>query len=198
MGIPERLLSQGERVEISTRPHWKDVVGPAIVLLVVAPLASYLAGMVPEGSAQGWLRLAIALIALAIIAIWSVWPFMKWISTSYVVTNQRIITRSGVFARQGRDMPLSRVNDVSFSHSNIFERVLRCGTLTVESAGESGQLIMRDVPHVEEIQRDLYRLAEDNHQQRQRGGYSSDARDSADPPPSSEPPSRPGVGDAPA
>ena len=38
--------------------------------------------------------------------------------------------------------------------------MLGCGTLVVESAGERGQLVLRDVPHVEEVQRDVYRLAE--------------------------------------
>ena len=48
---------------------------------------------------------------------------------------------------------------MSFSH-NVFERLLRCGTLTVESAGERGQLVLRDVPKVESVQRELYRLVD--------------------------------------
>jgi hypothetical protein len=46
---------------------------------------------------------------------------------------------------------------VSFAH-NWFERILRCGTLTVESAGERGQIVLKDIPHVEDVQRDLYEL----------------------------------------
>ena len=76
----------------------------------------------------------------------SVWPFIKWITTSYVVTDRRIITRVGVVARTGRDMPISRINDVTFQHSGILERMLGCGTLVVESAGERGQLVLRRRP----------------------------------------------------
>jgi hypothetical protein len=65
-------------------------------------------------------------------------------------------------------MPLSRVNDVTFEHSSILERVLGCGTLVVESAGERGQLVLRDVPRVEEVQRDVYRLAEADEERRRR------------------------------
>jgi hypothetical protein len=71
-------------------------------------------------------------------------------------------------------MPMSRVNDVSFEHSGILDRVLRCGTLVVESAGERGQLVMRDVPHVEEVQRDIYRLAEAD-EERRRADYPDEA-----------------------
>jgi hypothetical protein len=63
-------------------------------------------------------------------------------------------------------MPLSRVNDVTFEHSGLLERVLRCGTLVVESAGERGQLVLKDVPHVEDVQRDVYQLAEADEERR--------------------------------
>jgi len=42
----------------------------------------------------------------------------------------------------------------------VIERVLGCGTLVVESAGERGQLTLDDVPGVENVQRRLYELAD--------------------------------------
>jgi uncharacterized membrane protein YdbT with pleckstrin-like domain len=105
-------------------------------------------------------------IGVLVVLRWTVLPFLRWITTSYVITDRRIITRTGIIARTGRDMPISRVNDVTFSHSGLLERILRCGTLVVESAGERGQLTLRDVPHVEEVQRDVYRLAEADEERR--------------------------------
>ena len=72
-------------------------------------------------------------------------PVVFWATTLYVFTNRRIITRTGFVARRGRDMPLSRVNDVSFNHT-VLERIFNCGTLVVESAGERGQLQIDNVP----------------------------------------------------
>jgi len=168
-GIPARLLGEDEHVVMAMRPHWKELVWPALVLLVVSPLATFVATVIPEGGAQRWLRLAVVAVAVLIVLRWSLWPFLQWLTTSYVVTDRRLITRYGVIARVGRDMPLSRVNDVTFEHSSILERVLRCGTLVVESAGERGQLVLRDVPRVEEVQRDVYRLAEEDEERRRRG-----------------------------
>ena len=176
-GIPKRLLADDEDVVLAMRPHWKEMVGPVLVLLSTSPAASYLAKVGPESSAQGWLRLAIVIIAALVILRFSVWPFIKWITTSYVVTDRRIITRVGVVARTGRDMPISRINDVTFQHSGILERILGCGTLVVESAGERGQLVLRDVPHVEEVQRDVYRLAEADEERRRGGRDEPDGRD---------------------
>jgi uncharacterized membrane protein YdbT with pleckstrin-like domain len=165
-GIPRRLLGDGENVAMAMRPHIKELLVPALVLLVVSPAATYLAAVMPEGDAQGWLRLAVAVVAVLVLLRWSVWPFLKWLTTSYVVTDRRLITRVGVIARSGRDMPLSRINDVTFEHTNLLERMLGCGTLVVESAGERGQLVLRDVPRVEEVQRDVYRLAEQDEERR--------------------------------
>ena len=167
-GIPARLLGDDEDVVMAMRPHWKELTLPVLVLLVVSPLATFAATLIPDGDAQRWLRLAIVVVAALLVIRWTVWPFLVWLTTSYVVTDRRLITRYGVIARIGRDMPLSRVNDVTFEHSSILERVLRCGTLVVESAGERGQLVLRDVPRVEEVQRDVYRLAEADEERRRR------------------------------
>jgi hypothetical protein len=56
-------------------------------------------------------------------------------------------------------MPLSKVNNVSFEVS-ILGRVLNYGTLEVESASDDGDLIINDVPNVEDIQRKVYELHE--------------------------------------
>ncbi len=159
MGYPHRLLGEGERIEHELHPHWKELVFPILLVPVIAGVASFLYFSIPDWSTRKWLRLAIIVIAVVLLLWGSLRPYLKWRTTLYVLTNDRIITRYGVLSRAGRDIPLSRVNDVSFSH-NVFERMLRCGTLTVESAGERGQLVLRDVPQVENVQRELYRLVD--------------------------------------
>jgi uncharacterized membrane protein YdbT with pleckstrin-like domain len=79
------------------------------------------------------------------------------------MTTRRVIMRTGVVARNGRDVPLSRVNDVSFSHTMV-ERLFGSGTLVIESAGDRGQVVLGDVPHVESVQRELYGLVEEENQ----------------------------------
>jgi uncharacterized membrane protein YdbT with pleckstrin-like domain len=131
-----------------------------LVLLVTVPVASFLAARVPDGASRTPVRVAIVVLALVVVVVGTLAPFLRWVTTHYVVTNRRIITRRGIIARSGRDMPLSRVNDISFSHT-VWERLLRCGTLVVESAGETGQLTLSSVPNVEHVQRRIYELADD-------------------------------------
>jgi uncharacterized membrane protein YdbT with pleckstrin-like domain len=94
-----------------------------------------------------------------LLAGYSLRPFLRWVTTHFVVTDRRVLVRTGILARTGRDVPLSRINDITFSHT-FFERLLGCGTLVVESAGERGQVTLSDVPKVESVQRTLYDLVE--------------------------------------
>ena len=159
MGYPHRLLGEGEHIEHELHPHWKELVFPILLVPVVTGVGSYLYFKADDWRFTTAIRIAILVVGISLLLYGSLRPYLRWRTTLYVLTSDRIITRLGILSRAGRDIPLSRVNDVSFSH-NVFERLLRCGTLTVESAGERGQLVLRDVPKVEYVQRELYRLVD--------------------------------------
>lgn len=159
MPYPARLLAEGEQVVLDLHPHPKVLAGPLLVLLAGLGLTGFAAAVLPAGRYQAPGRVAVAVVALAALGRFSAWPFLRWLATRFVLTDRRVIVRTGVLSRTGRDVPLTRVNDVTFSHS-LVERLLGCGTLVVESAGERGQVVLRDVPDVEQVQRRLYELAE--------------------------------------
>jgi uncharacterized membrane protein YdbT with pleckstrin-like domain len=159
MGYPKRLLADNETIDTQLRTHWKALVGPVLALLVVVPLTTFIMARIPDSSNRTAIRLVVLVLGIVALLWLSVLPFLRWWTTVYVLTTHRLILRQGIIARSGRDIPLARINDVSFSHTAI-ERVLRCGTLVVESAGERGQVTLTDIPRVEQIQRRLYELVE--------------------------------------
>jgi membrane protein YdbS with pleckstrin-like domain len=159
MGFPKRLLGEGETLVLELRPHEKQLVGPAALLLVLAPLVTFLVAVVPPGGPQAPVRWGIAAAALLVVLRWSVWPFLVWWNTVYVITDRRLVMRSGVLGRHGHDMPVSRLTNVTFS-TGLVDRILGCGDLVVESAGIGGQVVLDDVPRVEQVQRTLYRLSD--------------------------------------
>ncbi|MFF0344172.1 PH domain-containing protein [Kribbella sp. NPDC004875] len=150
MAISAKLLGEDEYVVVSTRTHWKALIGPVLLLLVVAALGGFLAAIVPAGSVQTPARIAILAVGVVILAMFALKPFLNWFFSTYTITNRRLITRHGVLTRTGRDIPLMRVNDVSYEHG-LIDRILGCGTLHIESAGERGQVVLPDVPHVEHV-----------------------------------------------
>jgi uncharacterized membrane protein YdbT with pleckstrin-like domain len=158
MGFPQRLLADDERLVLVLRRHIKVIFAPILLLVLVLVLIGL--SFLVHGGAQPVFSIAVAVVGLLIVLRWVLWPILIWLNTTYVITTHRLIMRTGVLNRSGRDMPLTRLNDVSFEHS-LFERMLGCGTLMVESGGESGQLILTEIPKVELVQRTLYQLADD-------------------------------------
>ncbi|MGH2756525.1 MAG: PH domain-containing protein [Actinomycetota bacterium] len=171
MGFPKALLADHERLVLETRPHWIALVLPAF-WTVVAVAAMILipwdgtAGLVTKSIVlAGWLLLAIL-------------PFLQWRFTFFVLTSDRLITRRGVIAKSSKEIPLERINDVSFNQS-IFERMVGAGDLLIESAGERGQERITDVRHPEQMQLTIYKEAEENSNRMMRGG-AEPARQSPD------------------
>ena len=139
MAISAKLLGADEYVVVSTRTHWKALVFPVFLLLVVAGAGGFLAAIVPTGSMRTPLRIAILAVGVVVLLTFAAKPFLNWFFSTYTLTNRRLITRHGVLTRTGRDIPLMRINDVSYEHG-LIDRMLGCGTLLIESAGERGQV----------------------------------------------------------
>jgi uncharacterized membrane protein YdbT with pleckstrin-like domain len=167
VAYPRRLLQDDEQVVLDLHPHWRRIFFPVLSVPVVVALVAFAAAKLPSSHYRGDGRWALLAVAVIILIFTFVRPWLRWISTSYVVTTHRVVLRDGVLARSGRDIPLSRINDVTFEHS-VVERFLRSGTLLVESAGERGQVTLSDVPGVENVQRTLYRLVEQDDKRRRR------------------------------
>ena len=157
MGYPKKLLNPDEDIVFDLHPHWKALVVPTLLAPVIVFVATFGAGKIPEGDNQSKLRLAVALLAV-VAFVWLVLaPYLTWYTTHFVVTTRRVLMREGLIARKGRDIPIFRINDVTFEHT-VLERILGAGTLIVESAGERGQVTLSDIPHVEDVQRQIYSL----------------------------------------
>lgn len=168
MAYPRNLLGEGEVIEFEMRPHWRGLILPVIWLLLTVFVGAWLFTLMGswDNIVETIGRPAIIIIGLFIVIAWVVRPFLYWVTTQYVFTNRRIITRAGVISKKGRDMPLAKVNNVSFE-VGVLGRILNYGRLEITSASDEN-LVIDDVPNVEVIQRDVYRLHEQDDERRRR------------------------------
>jgi uncharacterized membrane protein YdbT with pleckstrin-like domain len=148
------LLNDGEEVVLDLRPHWWFFVGPllAVVLTIIA-VAAVAALDLPD-----WLFLGLAGL-LVLNALWLGYRLARWSTTNFVVTSDRLIYRSGLVAKQGKEFPLERLNDISF-HQSVLERMLGAGDLLIESGGERGQQAFTDIRRPAFVQNEIYRTIE--------------------------------------
>jgi uncharacterized membrane protein YdbT with pleckstrin-like domain len=158
VAFPEDVLTSEERVVLHVHPHWKTLARPVLLGVVVVAAAVVALIFVPSGIGQ----LIIGAAALVVLVWLLLRPILVRQTTHYVFTDQRILLQLGIFNRDRRDIPLSRVNDHSMNQ-HFLERLLGTGTLVIESAGERGQQVLHDIPHVEKVQTLLYELVEADH-----------------------------------
>jgi uncharacterized membrane protein YdbT with pleckstrin-like domain len=144
-----RLLNQGEHVVSTMRTHVKALLLPAVWLIVLAAVAGFLSSF-PTGSSRPLLLVVIWGLALLAALRLVVLPFLRWLTTTYTVTDRRLITRSGIVSRRGHDIPLSRINDVIYEHG-LVDRLLGCGTLVISDASEREPVRLPDIPGVEQV-----------------------------------------------
>ena len=156
MALPARLLGEDEYVVIHTRTHVKALLLPVFALLVIGAAIGVGVALVP-GSWQSVGPLAVAGIGL-VLFVWMVLaPWMRWWTTTYTITNRRLITRRGVFNKVGHDLPLNRVHEVS-SDQSLLDRMLGCGTINVATAAEDGTVVLHDVPDAEHVHTEISQL----------------------------------------
>jgi membrane protein YdbS with pleckstrin-like domain len=147
MGISRKLLSDDEHVVLSVRSHGKALIGPVVVLVLVMAAVITAAMLQP---AHTIVARAAAVVAVPVVIVWVIIPFLAWMTSTYTVTNRRLITRHGILTRSGRDIPLFRINDVAYE-KGLLDRLLGCGTLIISDATEKAGVVLPDIPNVERV-----------------------------------------------
>src|SRR5712691_8502258 len=160
MTFPRGLLSQGEELVLDLRPHWIALVWPLTeIALDVAGVGLILAYMPARWPML--VRWLVVLVGAALIVVSALPKIVAWATSHFVVTTDRVVHRSGWFAKRSMEIPLENINDVKF-HQSVFERMIGAGDLTLESAGTFGQTTFADVRRPERVQKVIYETAEAN------------------------------------
>jgi membrane protein YdbS with pleckstrin-like domain len=163
----EFSLTDEEQPVFVLHPHWKVLVRPVLIAVLVLAVALVGEALIPSGSGAATERLVVAAVAILVLMLWLIVPVLRWRLTTYELTTKRLRMRAGIVTRHGRDIPLIRINDVSFEKGPL-DRLLGCGRLVVESAGEHGQIVLTEIPHVEHVQATLFQLVEEEQRRLER------------------------------
>jgi len=169
MPYPDKLLAEDEEVVRHLHPHWTTLFWPVVRLLLIVGAASFGMAAIPVGRQQGILRMVVLAAALVLLLVLVVKPLLRWRTTHYVISTHRVLFREGILARRGRDLGLSRITDVSYTQT-LWERIINSGTLTIESAGDGGATVLRQIPDSDGVQQLLNHMIEEDADRRAQEG----------------------------
>lgn len=160
MGFAQKNLNEGEELILDFRPHWRRLTFPALWTLAIAIVFGLLVKITP----QSW-KSSLPLMAVYVIGAALAWlvlalpPILRWMATEYVLTDERLVTRHGVFRKITHDIPIEQVNSVMV-RQGIIDRIANVGTLRIESASDSGDIVIRDIPNPTDVQNMISRTKE--------------------------------------
>jgi uncharacterized membrane protein YdbT with pleckstrin-like domain len=146
-------LNDGEEIVLDLKPHWMYVVPTIVVWLGVTVLCLVLWSV----SGQSWMSWVTLFVFLGL-GVNAAVRYSKWVTTSFTVTNDRVIFRQGMFAKSGVEIPLERIMNVNFKQS-IWERMIGAGDLLIESGGKDGQSRFSDIRKPELVAKEIHEQA---------------------------------------
>ncbi len=135
------ILNEGESMVLELRPHWSVLAAP--VASFVAAIAISITVIVVFPSAP--FEIAYVLLALVAIALtWLVIRYVKRETTRFIVSSARILQSSGVLTRRGQEIPLDRLNDVSY-RQGFLGRLIGVGDLVLVTGGEGDRMVFHKI-----------------------------------------------------
>ena len=138
-------LLPGENLILKDHPHWivvlKSLVVPIILLVAAAAI-----DLTANNTGIENLKLFATVGAIAIAGLWLIVVWIRWQSTSYTLTDQRIKIETGVFGRQSKMIPIDRVQDCT-TRQSLIGRILGYGRVEVDAAGAQGAEVLDHLPN---------------------------------------------------
>ena len=158
MGFSPDLLSDDEQVVVDMNPHWVTMlpISALLALSIIGALA--LVGLGGDGTAWTVAKILAAVVVLVVLVGFAK-RYATWSTTEFVVTTERVISRKGVVAKNGIEIPLDRINTVFFEQT-ASERLLGSGNLGIESAGEGGRQTFTNIRKPNLVQAEIYNQKE--------------------------------------
>ncbi|PCC26693.1 hypothetical protein CIK75_00890 [Glutamicibacter sp. BW78] len=148
-------LAENEWVIFKTRAHRRVLNRPAVVFVVLAALSAFVLGTLtrndlPDAVVETvpLLQVVIPIVAGVLLLAWSIIPVIRWRRTLVFLTNERIVVRRGVGAKNQWELPLAFVRTLKTSQK-LFERASGSGALVLETA--NGPVRIPHLPRIDRV-----------------------------------------------
>lgn len=90
-----------------------------------------------------------------LILIWMVWNLIKWYNINYIVTDRRIITKTGVIRQNKSYVSFKNIQDIQVSQT-IFQKILGVGTIEIMSAYDNSDVSLKCISGPKDIEEIIF------------------------------------------
>jgi uncharacterized membrane protein YdbT with pleckstrin-like domain len=129
-----------------------------VALVVVAVIIHFVPGKV-FGHSTDSVRTGVILIAILIALGAVALELLQWRAATYTLTTHRVIMTKGIVSRSTESISLDRIQD-TVVRRNLWQRLLGCGDIEIESAGRDGLELLHQIPDPDGFYRDLMEAME--------------------------------------
>ena len=143
--MPSELLP-GENLILRAHPHWVVVVKSLLIPIVLLVIVGIVDLTVKSGTNIPHFRTILTLVAIALAGLWFIVVWIRWQSTAYTLTDQRIKIETGVFGRSSKIIPIDRIQDCT-TKQTLVGRMLGYGRVEVDAAGAQGAEVLDHLPN---------------------------------------------------
>lgn len=180
--ISPKLLALDEKVmlesRMSTVRHMTGGITSIVVALVLLLVAFWnkifsstnlpiISDLLSNASYGNIISIIFILLALMFF-IYFIVRYLRWISTLYVMTNERVMTKRGILGRDFDDMPLRMITNVDVNQS-VGQRLMGYGTVVFSSqSGTRDDVIWKFVPNPVRVRRMVQESMDQSYYSRQK------------------------------
>ena len=127
-------LHPDEQVIFEGHPSWRSTLGFYIKGLVLAAIAGAIAAIATRIADDEVSTGLVVAVVLAIVVLTLLVGFVKRMTTTYSITNQRLRIQKGLVSRSVQQTRIDRVQNVN-TRQSVLQRLLQIGTVDFDTAG---------------------------------------------------------------
>ena len=90
-------------------------------------------------------------VIILLIVIYIIWQIVGWYSKEYLLTESRIVVKSGVFVTRKNFMPYSTIQDINTSQGFV-SKLFNVGSVSVYSAYDNNQISIENISNPSEVE----------------------------------------------
>ncbi len=147
-------ITEKEKIIKIIHRHWFDIFQQflIVILIIGALIGGFLIfpSLSPDFRGAEYYPLLIFLESAFALLIW-VYAFLIWVDYYFdvwIVTSERVVNieQKGLFLRQLSELKYNKIQDVTVDVKGFFPTILNYGDVQIQTAGEEGKFLFRQIP----------------------------------------------------